>query len=56
MANDPTEGTADRIPVLLAWGLPGADAREDPRERLHAWVSGGAGLLAWTALALVLTA
>lgn len=49
------EGRADPPPTLLAWGLPINDARESGAEAAAVWLTGGAGLLLWTALAFLLT-
>jgi hypothetical protein len=42
-------------PILLAWGLPSGDLPESFGEGVAWWATAGASLLAWTALALVLT-
>jgi hypothetical protein len=43
-------------PVCFAWSMPGTEQRaEGVREQIEVWLSGGAFLLLWTALALLLT-
>jgi hypothetical protein len=54
MPPDPREAHADS-PLLLAWGMP-AETREGSFDGFALWLSGGASLLLWTALAFVLTA
>jgi len=56
MPNGGREGRPETTPVLLAWGTPG---RENPHTlggSVAFWLTGGAGLLLWTAVALWLTA
>jgi hypothetical protein len=55
MPNDPREARADTMQVLLPWGTPIAE-RDDPRSAAALWLAGGASLLLWTAVALLLTA
>lgn len=55
MPDNPREGRTDNPPTLLAWGLPTNDARESGAEAAAVWLTGGAGLLLWTALAFLLT-
>lgn len=55
MPNDPRDARAETAPVLLAWG-PGHDSSERSLEGPVLWLTGGAALLVWTALSLVLTA
>lgn len=55
MPNDIREeerpGTAS---VFLAWGMP-SEAREGAFDDAALWLTGGASLLLWTAIALLLT-
>ena len=46
----------DAALLLLPWGIPGAEAPRQVADVLSVWLGGGLVLLAWTALALVLTA
>jgi hypothetical protein len=56
MSIDTREGRADSgAPVFLAWGLPAVEAHEGFFGGAALWLSGGASLLLWTALALLLT-
>ena len=50
------EGRPESAPLLLAWGMPANDGQEGFLDNLGLWLTGGAGLLLWTALALWLTA
>jgi hypothetical protein len=47
---------SDSGPAFLAWGLPSTESGDDLVGRTVWWVGGGASLLVWTALALLLTA
>lgn len=53
MANDTREARTDGSPVLLTWGVP--EARHAQEADATLWLTGGATLLLWTALALLLT-
>jgi hypothetical protein len=55
MPHDTRDLRADSATPLASWGSPVADA-DGPLEETAIWVTGGATLLAWTALALLLTA
>jgi hypothetical protein len=55
MPNESREARADTIQVLLPWGTPVAEG-EDARGAAGFWLAGGASLLLWTAVALLLTA
>ena len=55
MPNDPRQARAETIQVLPPWGTPAAD-REEADAGAALWLAGGATLLLWTALALLLTA
>jgi hypothetical protein len=55
MPNDTREARADSAPLLMAWGLPGAEVQEGPFDGA-VWLTGGVSLLLWTAVALLLTA
>lgn len=52
--DDSRETRAEAAPVFLAWGMP-VETRDTPFEAATWWVTGGASLLLWTALALLLT-
>lgn len=56
MQNDPREVRAETLEVLLPWGMPSADAPGQRSETMGLWLTGGASLLLWTGLALLLTA
>lgn len=56
MQNDSRDGRADPPPLMLAWGMPGSDVHESIIDVASAWLPGGVVLVAWTALALLLTA
>ena len=55
MRNPPQEVRAESIPLLLPWGTPLAE-RDDAFGRAVFWMAGGASLLLWTGVALLLTA
>jgi hypothetical protein len=55
MPNDSREIRAEAAPLFLAWGLPSLEAQEGSVENLTLWLTGGAILMAWTALSLLLT-
>jgi hypothetical protein len=55
MPNDSRDPRAESLPLLLPWGLPGTEAREDPRDAALLWLTGGAALVLWTAVALLLS-
>jgi hypothetical protein len=52
---DTREGRVDTAPVFLAWGMPAIEAHEGFFGGAALWLSGGASLLLWTAIALLLT-
>jgi hypothetical protein len=54
MPNDNHESRAENLQVLLPWGMPLSE-RDDPAGPAF-WLAGGASLLLWTAVALLLTA
>lgn len=54
MARDSREFRSDGPLVLLPWGLP-LDARERLLAEPGLWLTAGASLLLWTALAMLLT-
>jgi len=54
MANDTDDRRNEGAPVFLAWGMP-VEARESALDDATLWLTGGATLLLWTALALILT-
>jgi hypothetical protein len=53
MPNEPLDLRAESLPVLLPWGVPLAQASDDGPAL---WLAGAASLLAWTLVALLLTA
>lgn len=55
MPHDTPEVHDDSSPVLLAWDRP-AETGHGFLDGFALWLSGGASLLLWTALAFVLTA
>lgn len=55
MPTHPREAHAESLQVLLPWGSPIAEG-EDARGAAGLWLAGGASLLLWTALAMLLTA
>lgn len=55
MPNDRREARAETF-LLRQWGVPGAEAADDQHETALLWLTGGACLLLWTALAFLLTA
>jgi hypothetical protein len=55
MPNDRRDARAESLQVLLPWGAPLSD-RDDGFAGAAFWLAGGASLLLWTAVALVLTA
>jgi hypothetical protein len=55
MADDTRDARTDlRAPVFLAWGMP-METREVDFDDSALWFTAGASLLAWTAVALLLT-
>lgn len=53
---DTHEGRAESAPVFLAWGMPAAiEAHDGFFSGPALWLTGGATLLLWTAIALLLT-
>lgn len=54
MGNDTDDVRHDPAPVFLAWGMP-MEARDGLLDGATLWLTGGATLLLWTALALLLT-
>lgn len=55
MPHDRREARAETLPTLLPWGMPQAE-RDDGFGDPAFWLAGGASLLLWTAVALLLTA
>jgi hypothetical protein len=55
MPNENREARADAIQVLLPWGMPSAEMSEDFFSSASWWLTGGAFLLLWTGLAVLLT-
>jgi hypothetical protein len=56
MPTDTRDTRADAASVFLAWGMPSGESQDDMFANAVWWMGGGASLLVWTALALVLTA
>lgn len=56
MPNETREARPESPKVLPAWGMPGADHPQGFMDSVGLWLTGGASLLAWTGLALWLTA
>ena len=56
MPNETREARPESTPVLLAWGAAGGDHPQGFMDSVGLWITGGAGLLLWTALALWLMA
>ena len=54
MQNPAREASADAAPAFLPWDMP-ADPREGFPGEATLWLTGGASLLLWTAIALLLT-
>jgi hypothetical protein len=54
MQNQSREARAEAAPAFLPWDRP-ADTRERLAEDAMLWLTGGASLLLWTAIALLLT-
>lgn len=54
MRMESREARAETLQVLLPWGTPIPEGEEAPGAAL--WLAGGASLLLWTAVALLLTA
>lgn len=55
MRNESREARAEVIEVLMPWGTPVPDA-EDALGAAALWLAGGASLVLWTAIAVMLTA
>lgn len=55
MPHDRREARAETLPTLLPWGTPLSE-RDDGFAGAVFWLAGGASLLLWTAVALLLTA
>jgi hypothetical protein len=56
MITDTPGPRTDGASAFMAWGLPSTEGGDDLVGRAVWWVGGGASLLVWTALALLLTA
>ena len=54
MQQSTRQARAEAVAVFLPWGPP-MDARASPSGEAALWLTGGASLLLWTALALLLT-
>jgi hypothetical protein len=54
MPYDNREARAETLQVLMPWGTPLSE-RDDPVAAAAFWLAGGASLLLWTAVALLLT-
>jgi len=55
MPNDTREGRTESVPIFLAWGIPSVEAPDDMFDSAVLWITGGAALLLWTGLSLLLT-
>lgn len=55
MANDHREERAESSPVSLAWGVHAIEAPDLEADGLPLWLAGGACVLLWTAIAMLLT-
>lgn len=55
MQHDTREARVESIQVLMPWGLPLAEDRENVRASAAFWLTGGVSILVWTGLALLLT-
>jgi hypothetical protein len=55
MPKESRQARADTMQVLFPWGTPVPEG-EDGAGAAALWLAGGASLLLWTALALLLTA
>jgi hypothetical protein len=55
MPDENREARAETMQMLLPWGTPSAE-RDEAAAGAAFWLTGGASLLVWTALALLLTA
>ncbi len=55
MPNDTRDARAESALALRSWGMPLPEAFDDLSGDAAWWLGGGALLLAWTALALLLT-
>lgn len=56
MEIDTREGLVDSVPIFLAWGVPVAvEGHEGFFSGSALWLTGGASILLWTAIALLLT-
>lgn len=56
MEIDTRDGRVDSVPIFLAWGVPAAvEGHEGFFGGAALWLTGGASILLWTAIALLLT-
>lgn len=55
MATDTREVRAEATPVSLAWGVHAVETADGMADGAVLWLAGGACLLLWTAIALLLT-
>lgn len=55
MPDDGCEARPDSIQVLLPWGMPSGELRDGWLGEAALWLVGGAFLLVWTGIALLLT-
>jgi len=55
MPNDTRNSRADAAPVFLAWGIPSVEAPDGMFDNAVLWITGGAALLLWTGISLLLT-
>lgn len=56
MAHDDRDARSESVQLLLPWGMPSVESRTDLLGAAALWLTGGAALLLWTVVALVLTA
>ena len=55
MPHDTRERFAEGAPVFMAWGIPSVEAPDGVFDSAVLWITGGAALLVWTGISLLLT-
>jgi hypothetical protein len=55
MQDDTHERRAEATTVFLAWGIPSVEAPDGVFDNAALWLAGGAVLLLWTGISLLLT-
>ena len=55
MQDDTRERRAEAAAVFLAWGIPSVEAPDGAFDNAVVWLTGGAVLLLWTGISLLLT-